>query len=356
MVPHRIVLLHAGAAAASWRQSGRRIPVRRAARILRALRERLCRAASRRGYPGARGDGLPRRRDQSDAAATSSSASPMPMPGPKHCSAASGAASIPTGAVAPSRIERGLGGALPSSEFVPLLARLDEGWFKSLQLTWDAFNHDWRRHVIGFNYDKQRSLWRDWNMDRLPPAVITAIVAGLIGLWGAGMLGLISWWRRRSGDRARLLWDALCRRLVECRLAETAARRAARVRRTRLRALAGIRRRVSRHRGIVCDTPLWSAAGNAQHATAREAALARLTRAIEVLPGSPRALRASHARRCRSARGRYKAARRGRAPCRFNRARSFSIASAWIWRTRSRVTLSSPARSSSVATSRPLRP
>ena len=36
----------------------------------------------------------------------------------------------PTGAVAPSRIERGLGGALPTSEFVPLLARLDDGWFK----------------------------------------------------------------------------------------------------------------------------------------------------------------------------------------------------------------------------------
>jgi transglutaminase-like putative cysteine protease len=42
----------------------------------------------------------------------------------------------PTGAVAPSRIERGLGAALPTSEFVPLLARLDEGWFKNLQLTW----------------------------------------------------------------------------------------------------------------------------------------------------------------------------------------------------------------------------
>ena len=84
---------------------------------------------------------------------------------------------------------------------MPLLARLDEGWLKSVQLTWDAFNHDWRRHVVGFNYDRQRSLWRDWKMDRLPPAVITAIVAGMIGLWGAAMLGLISWWRRRTSDQ-----------------------------------------------------------------------------------------------------------------------------------------------------------
>ncbi len=55
----------------------------------------------------------------------------------------------PTAAVAPSRIERGLGAALPASEFVPMLARLDGSLFKDLQLAWDAFNYDWRRHVIG---------------------------------------------------------------------------------------------------------------------------------------------------------------------------------------------------------------
>jgi len=120
----------------------------------------------------------------------------------------------PTAAVAPSRIERGLGGALPSSEFVPLLARLDQSFLKDLQLSWDAFNYDWRRHVIGFNYTKQRSLWRDWNLDRLPGGVLAALVATLSGVWGVITLGVLAWWRRRSGDRARVLWDALCRRLA----------------------------------------------------------------------------------------------------------------------------------------------
>ena len=41
------------------------------------------------------------------------------------------AALRPDGAVAPSRIEMGLGGALPASDDVPLLARLDVGWFKA---------------------------------------------------------------------------------------------------------------------------------------------------------------------------------------------------------------------------------
>lgn len=192
----------------------------------------------------------------------------------------------PTGAVAPSRIERGLGGALPTSEFVPLLARLDQGWFKNVQLTWDAINHDWRRHVVGFNYEKQRSLWRHWNMDRLPPALITAIVAGLIGLWGAGMLGLISWWRRRSGDRARLLWDALCRRLSNAGLPKQAhegplafgARASA-----RWPEFGVAFRVIAESYAILRYGPSPDGPGAQRQ---RDAALARLTRAIEVLPAA----------------------------------------------------------------------
>jgi transglutaminase-like putative cysteine protease len=124
----------------------------------------------------------------------------------------------PTAAVAPSRIERGLGAALPASEFVPLLARLDQSLLKDLQLAWDAFNYDWRRHVVGFNYAKQRSLWRDWSLDRMPPAVVVALVAALVAAWGAVTLAALAWSRRRSSDRARMLWDGLCRRLAHAGL------------------------------------------------------------------------------------------------------------------------------------------
>ena len=41
----------------------------------------------------------------------------------------------PTAAVAPSRIQLGLGGSLPASERMPMLARLDEAFLKSLQLS-----------------------------------------------------------------------------------------------------------------------------------------------------------------------------------------------------------------------------
>src|SRR5207302_6342621 len=64
----------------------------------------------------------------------------------------------PTAAVAPSRVERGLGAALPQGEPVPYLARLDMTWIKSLRLQWDAVNYQWQRGVVGFNIERQRDL------------------------------------------------------------------------------------------------------------------------------------------------------------------------------------------------------
>ena len=123
----------------------------------------------------------------------------------------------PTGAVSPSRIEIGLGGALPVGEPVPMLARLEVGWRKGAQLAWDAINHDWRRHVIGFNYDRQRSLWREWKLDRLAPWQYMTMVGAFALLW-VGLL--LSWllWRRRQHDRARTHWNALCARLARAGL------------------------------------------------------------------------------------------------------------------------------------------
>ncbi len=127
----------------------------------------------------------------------------------------------PTAAVAPSRIQMGLGGAIPANEPIPLLARLDDSFLKSLQLSWDAINHDWRRNVIGFNFERQRSLWREWKISALAPWQITAIAAGVAIAWVGALLGWLAW-RRRRQDRARALWDAMCARLARAGLPRAA--------------------------------------------------------------------------------------------------------------------------------------
>ena len=123
----------------------------------------------------------------------------------------------PTAAVAPSRIEIGLGGALPIGERVPFFARLDMTWLKSVQLTWDAFNHDWVRNVVGFNRDRQRALWRDWKLDQFDPWQIVALIALAVFAWAALVVGWLMWKRRRQ-ERALVLWDDLNRRLARAGL------------------------------------------------------------------------------------------------------------------------------------------
>ena len=68
-LPQRAVRLHAVAAAARARPVDA-VPVRHPARLLRALRQRVRRAAARRRHPGAGRHRLPGRRDQPAAAAT----------------------------------------------------------------------------------------------------------------------------------------------------------------------------------------------------------------------------------------------------------------------------------------------
>ena len=123
----------------------------------------------------------------------------------------------PTGAVAPSRVERGLAGALPESELVPLFARLDGGWLKGMQLTFDALNHEWRRNVVGFDRGRQRELLRDFNIDLLSAPWIVAAAAGFVTLWGGVLFGVFAW-RRHRDDRARALWNDACSRLARAGL------------------------------------------------------------------------------------------------------------------------------------------
>lgn len=123
----------------------------------------------------------------------------------------------PTAAVAPSRIEIGLGGALPAGEPVPFLARLDITWLANLQLAWDAFNHDWRRNVVGFNRDRQRSLWREWRLDEFAPWQVVGLVTAIVFAWGTLVVGWLMW-RRRQQERALVLWDDLNRRLARAGL------------------------------------------------------------------------------------------------------------------------------------------
>ncbi len=191
----------------------------------------------------------------------------------------------PTAAVSPSRIEAGLGAALPAGERVPFLARLDASWSKNARLTWDAINHSWRRNVVGFNYQRQRALWRDWRLDGLAPWHIAAMSAAALFAW-AGLLAGWLLFRRRRQERALMLWEDLCGRLARAGLPRLGhegpvafSQRAAQRWPQFAIAFAAIGQSFATLRyGEVGATPQ------------RDALVATLQRAIEVLP-APAALR-----------------------------------------------------------------
>ncbi len=124
----------------------------------------------------------------------------------------------PTAAVAASRIERGLGAALPAGEPVPYLARLEMTWLKSLRLHWDAVNYQWQRGVVGFDIDRQRNFLREIGLDGASPWHLVSLIAAASFLWGLAVLTVVR--VRRSGVDAEIaLWRSACQRLARAGLA-----------------------------------------------------------------------------------------------------------------------------------------
>jgi len=192
----------------------------------------------------------------------------------------------PTAAVAPSRVDRGLFGAVPANDPVPLFARQDGSWLKSMQLTLDAINHQWHRNVVQFNRDRQRALWREWRLDEIAPWEMVAGAALAVLAWAGAVL---AWFaaRRKRQERTLALWNDVCRRLARAGLPRFAYEGP----------LAFSERAASRWPQFaiafraIGDSFAALRYGNAERRESERAALvATLERAIEVLP-TPATLR-----------------------------------------------------------------
>ena len=121
----------------------------------------------------------------------------------------------PTAAVAPERVELGLGAALPAGEPVPALARRSGDMLHSLQLRWDAINASWNRWVLAYGPELQRDFLSrfglgDWQ--RMIFALVAAItlLLSLVGLWALWQAQPV-----RDSDKARQLWAQVSKQLAK---------------------------------------------------------------------------------------------------------------------------------------------
>ncbi|MFK7913171.1 MAG: transglutaminaseTgpA domain-containing protein [Pseudomonadales bacterium] len=114
----------------------------------------------------------------------------------------------PTAAVAPQRVERGLGAALSADEFGDLslfaAARLGEGSLLSAALEFaDSLEHRWNMWVVGFDDNQQRGLLQELLGELSPARIGLAMLAG--GVLSLGLVSALLFWRQRPRRREALI-------------------------------------------------------------------------------------------------------------------------------------------------------
>ena len=118
----------------------------------------------------------------------------------------------PTAAAAPNRIEAGLAGAAPPGMPLPMLARQEFEWLRSLRNNWEAAAYKWNVWIIGYNTERQRDFltWAgasntDWK----------SLAALLLATLGSIVALLIAWSMRDAARRDPVLaaWQMFCRKL-----------------------------------------------------------------------------------------------------------------------------------------------
>lgn len=88
----------------------------------------------------------------------------------------------PTAAVAPARVERGIGAAVAATATLPLFMRGDYPWLRSLRLTWDSVANSWNQWVLGYTPERQRSLLTRVGLDDAAWHTLAALLLALTGL------------------------------------------------------------------------------------------------------------------------------------------------------------------------------
>ena len=121
----------------------------------------------------------------------------------------------PTAAVAPSRIERGIGAALPVGDPLPALVRIDTDWLLQLQrlrYRWEAVNNAWNQWILGYNPQRQREVLSKLGMDDPGWRSMASAMAVFSGL-ALVLVTILTLARRTRVSPEQQAWQRFCRGL-----------------------------------------------------------------------------------------------------------------------------------------------
>jgi transglutaminase-like putative cysteine protease len=120
----------------------------------------------------------------------------------------------PTAAVAPERVDEGMGAALLESVRADLPLIGNSPWFGQLAFGWDALNAQWDRWVLAFGPEQQNALLGRLGFDS--PSLRDLALVCIVTV--STLLLLYTWLslrnREREQDPVEQGWQLLCRRLA----------------------------------------------------------------------------------------------------------------------------------------------
>ena len=113
---------------------------------------------------------------------------------------------------------------MANSDRLPFLSRPQWSWLRSIEWRTDAVNHSWQKWVIGFDHDRQQSLFTELGWARPKPWEIVGLIIAAFGAWGLGYLGWSRWLKRiRTHDPLERAWLRINRRLARAGLPRQAS-------------------------------------------------------------------------------------------------------------------------------------
>ncbi len=112
----------------------------------------------------------------------------------------------PTTAVAPSRVENGVRGALPEGDVSGFRHSASFAWTRNIGLAWDSINHNWQRMIVNYNNRSQEELFEKMGLPSLALWQITALILVIAGLWCLWMLKSPLQRQKRAASPADKVW------------------------------------------------------------------------------------------------------------------------------------------------------
>lgn len=125
----------------------------------------------------------------------------------------------PVAAVAPNRIEHGLGGSFPNRRFAGLLDFNQQTWLsnlaKTLRSRWDATNSAWNLWVLNYNLNKQKELLSTFIGIKHPQAVQVGIAMMIAVSFMIAILSLILFRKKTTQHPLDKLYGVFCQYMAD---------------------------------------------------------------------------------------------------------------------------------------------